>query len=193
MPSDLYRMALEEARKHHARSKTYSGKLLRPHKVYLTALIEECGIAGALDYGCGKGEQYRWVDPTDGKTLEELWGFEVAKFDPAWPAYEIEPDGSFDLVICTHTLGSIPIEDHAWVLDHIFRRATKAVFIAEKIGGIKKVVHGFRSGFVNGWSRERWIETIIKARRLSRSSAAVHFSTVEKVRGQKQTIRSIIE
>lgn len=159
-PSEAYRLALAQASAHHAESKTYSGRFLRPHKPFLSELIARLGIASALDYGAGKGEQYRWVDPADGKTLEEAWGFPVEKFDPAWPAYAAEPAGSFDLVICTHVLGSIPLSDHGWVIAKLFERARKAVFIAEKIGPIRKGVHGDRAGLANEWSAIQWIEAI---------------------------------
>src|SRR6478736_7415044 len=97
--SKEYRQALAAATKHHANSKTYSGRFLRPHKPWLTDLIQRLDIKSALDYGCGKGEQYRWVDPADGQTLEQTWGFEVEKFDPAWPPYSAEPRGRYDLVM----------------------------------------------------------------------------------------------
>lgn len=164
-PSGAYRRALGEASRHHAAAKTYSGRLLRPHKRWLGELIARLEIRSALDYGCGKGEQYRWVDPADGKTLESAWGFEVAKFDPAWPPYAAEPEGQFDLVICTHVLGGIPLSDHPWVIERLFAHARKAVFIAEKIGPIRKKVHGDRAGLANSWSAIEWCDAIAPHRR----------------------------
>lgn len=164
-PSAAYRRALAEAQRHHAASKTYSGRFLRPHKPWLSDLIARLGIESALDYGCGKGEQYAWVDPEDGKTLEQAWGFEVTKHDPAWAPFAEIPQGQFDLVICTHVLGGIPLIDHPWVLARLFGFARKAVFIAEKIGPIKKAVHGDRAGMANGWTGIEWCDTIAPHRR----------------------------
>lgn len=165
MSSREYDRALEEARRHHASSKTYSGRFLRPHKPWLVELAGRLGIASALDYGCGKGEQYAWVDPTDSRTIEEALGFTVAKYDPAWPPYAAEPKGRFDLVICTHVLGSIPLTDLGWVLDSLFSSATKAVFIAEKIGPVKKKALSSPELRPVGWTAVEWLELIAPHRR----------------------------
>lgn len=201
MPSDLYWKALAEAKAHHASSKTYSGKFLRPHKPFIGELIEQFDCKTALDYGAGKGVQYAWVDPADGKTLEQAWGIEVEKYDPAWSPFEVEPDGPFDLVICTHTLGSIPTVDHEWVIDHLLDTASKVLYIAEKIGPVKKRVHGDRVGFVNGWHRDQW-RAVIGARIFHKfgpgikdpyvNPPAVILSTTELVNGERITTRAIV-
>lgn len=145
-PSAEYARCLAEATHHHASSKTYSGKFLRPHAPFIKALIEKHGCRQALDYGCGKGVQYRWVSHGDdasipaGMTIEQYWGIPVLKYDPAYPPYAKEPTGPFDLVICTHVLGSIPIADLAWVIQRLTTLGTKAIYIAEKIGPVRKSV-----------------------------------------------------
>jgi hypothetical protein len=133
-PSKAYYDAVAEGRRHHLSAKTYSGSFLRPHKPYLSPLIERLGIGSALDIGAGKGKQYSWRDPADGLTLEESWGFEVTKHDPCWPPYEAEPQGKFDLVLCTHTASIIPAGDLQWFIERIAGHANKAVYLAEKIG-----------------------------------------------------------
>lgn len=156
MPSEAYRRALAEATAHHAKSKTYSGKFLRPHKPFLLDLAANLDLHSALDWGCGKGAQYTWVDPSDGKTLEQALGFAVAKYDPAWPPFATERPGPYDLVICTHVLGSIPTADLSWVLGRIYGAARKAVFIAEKIGPVHKQVISAQDEHPIGWDSERW-------------------------------------
>lgn len=160
MPSAAYAKGLAEATAHHARSKTYSGKFLRPHKPFLLGLIAEHAITSALDYGAGKGAQYAWVDPDDGQTLEQAFGFEVVKYDPAWPPYAAEQYGIFDLVLCTHTLGSIPIEDQAWVLDRLYGQASKVVYVAEKLGPKRKQVFSDPGAYPQDWSRDQWLEAL---------------------------------
>lgn len=116
----------------------YTGLFLRPHKYAIGDLCRRHQVHSILDYGCGKGQQYDWVDPKDDKTLEQYWGAPVAKFDPCWPPFERLPEGKFDLVLCTHVLGSIPRHDLGWVIDKLYAIATKAVFVAEKIGEARK-------------------------------------------------------
>lgn len=193
MPSKLYSRALEEAKAHHLKSKTYSGKFLRPHKPFLTRLIREEGITSALDYGCGKGDQYHWIDPTDMKTLESVWGFEVTKYDPAYDPYSAEPEGHFDLVICTHTLGSIPLVDQRDILHRLFDYAVGFVYIAEKIGAVRKGVHGARQGFANHWKRDDWIELIQNAlRTYDESPPRVILSTMDRVGKHKIVTRAYV-
>lgn len=156
--SEEYRQAVRAGAAHHQQSKTYSGLLLRPHKPFLSAMISRLGIASALDYGAGKGLQYEWVDPADGKTIEQAWGFEVRKYDPCWPPFAAEPTDCFDLVVCTHTLSLIPVGDLDAVLAHLFGFASKAVFIAEKIGPRKKA-EALPTAAAD-WPRYRWLDRI---------------------------------
>lgn len=159
MPSAAYHRAIAEATVHHAASKTYSGKLMRPHKPALTEIVNRLGIESALDYGCGKAAQYEWVDHVDGKRLEQIWGFPVTKYDPACLPFAAEPVGKFDLVICTHVLGSIPLEDMDWALARIIGFANKAVYFAEKIGPVKKTALSV-AGRPTDWSPEEWLRAV---------------------------------
>lgn len=188
MPSSAYIQAVAEASAHHARSKTYSGKFLRPHKPFLMSLIAEHGIESALDYGAGKGAQYTWVDPDDGQTLEQAFGFEATKYDPAWPPFaaEPEPGATFDLVLCTHTLGSIPIADQAWVIERLFSLATKVVYIAEKLGPNRKAVHRDRDQFPQEWTRNQWLDALsphAKAGKARGVTAITSFRTRDETDG----------
>lgn len=149
-PSLAYRQCLDDCKRHHESSKTFSGKLLRPHAPFIKELIDRHQCKSVLDYGCGKGEQYRWVSHgwdasiPGGMTIEQFWGIEATKYDPAYKPYAAKPQGKFDLVVCTHTLGSIPIADLGWVIDELYGYANKALYVAEKIGPVKKNVIGRR-------------------------------------------------
>lgn len=155
--SEAYEKALEESRAHHASSKTFSGLFLRPHKPYIASIIDRTGAKTVLDYGAGKGLQYDWIDPADGKTLEQAWGVRVTKYDPAWPPFAAEPTGRFDLVLCTHVLGSIPLADQSQALGRIWASARRAVYISEKLGPVKKNVLSSRELFPFDWSPEQWL------------------------------------
>lgn len=158
-PSSAHAAAVAEGARHHQNSKTYSGSLMRPHVPFLTGMISRLGVKSALDYGCGKGAQYEWR-PEGGATIEELWGFEVRKYDPCYEPFAAEPEGSFDLVICTHTLSLVPRGDLDWVIGRLYGFARKAVFIAEKIGGRKKAEIGEPTGRAIGWCVEQWLDRI---------------------------------
>lgn len=189
-PSPAYLQAVEDAKRHHASAKTYSGKFLRPHKPWIAELVSELSIADALDYGAGKGIQYEWIDPEDGKTLEQAWDMPVTKYDPCWPPFATEPDRQFDLVICTHTLGSIPIVDQEWVLDRLYAFARKALYVAEKLGPVKKGVHGKRKGFPNFWTADQWADLLRTGKERNGSGAVVVLSTMYAAPdGQKITTR----
>lgn len=160
-----YRRCLKESKQHHRNSKTYSGRLLRPHAPFIKEIIDRHGCKSVLDYGAGKGRQYEWVSHggdasiPKGMTIERFWGVLVTKYDPAWKPFSQEPTGQFDLVICTHTLGSIPVADLGWVIDRIFGYARKAVYIAEKIGDVHKQVFS-QPDIMPRWTAEQWREFV---------------------------------
>lgn len=164
--SPEYHRALSEATAHHASSKTYSGKFLRPHAPFIKEVIDRLGCASILDYGCGKGAQYSWVSHgadasiPEGMTIEEFWGVPVTKYDPAYPPFAAEPVGKFDLVICTHTLGAIPRSDLPTVIDRLHSLAAKALYIAEKIGPVKKQVYSQEILRPLGYARADWVREI---------------------------------
>ncbi len=160
--SPMYDAALDAARKHHGRSKTYSGKLMRPHWEYIGELIARLECRTVLDYGSGKGLQYEWVNPRNGQTLEQGWGVSVVKYDPAYPPFAAEPQGKFDLVLCTHVLGSIPVVDHPLFIDRLHRFATKAIFVAERVAPVKKTVFRDIPGMPRGWRRNDWAKALAR-------------------------------
>ena len=156
--SDDYFSVLEDAKAAHANTNKFSGKFIRPHAKHIKTIIEKYDIKSILDYGCGKGQQYEWIIPNanieqwvdgvlstgsdtvpHGKTLEEFWGIEVEKFDPAYPAFEKEPSGPSDLVIVSHVLGSIPPADLPIIVDRLYSLTNKYLYVVEAVGRPKKV------------------------------------------------------
>lgn len=186
-PTVHYLKALAEAKTHHESSKTYSGKFLRPHAPFIKEIIDRLGCRSVLDYGCGKGRQYEWRPENDagsipkGQSIEEFWGVPVTKYDPAWEPFSKRPAGRFDLVICTHTIGSIPIPDLWWVTLEIQRYAVQAVYYAEKLGEVGKQVYSDPGVMPRGWSRDRWAE-VLKPK--GRPMLEVWFATRENRGGE---------
>lgn len=139
MATKAYDIALEDSKRVH-HGKQFTGKFLRPHAAFIKEIIDRLGVKSILDYGCGKGHQYEWVIPSTGQTIEEFWGVKVTKYDPAYPPFAREPEGTFDLVICTQVLGVIPIPDHGWVIDRLYALANKAIYVSERLGEARKEV-----------------------------------------------------
>lgn len=174
MPSKEYYDALELSKEHHGAHKTFSGKFLRPHALILKEqIIDPLGIRSALDYGCGKGKQYTWRNPEVdgtipiGSTIEEYWGFPVTKYDPAYPPFAEEPTGTFDLVICTHVLTLIPVNDLHWVVSRLYAYADKALFIVNGLNNVPTKPRKAKQRTANmpgDWSTDDWIE-FLKARK----------------------------
>ena len=167
MLTEKYYKALELAKSHHASSNTYSGKLMRPHAPIIKELIDRHSSKTMLDYGCGKGGQYLWVSNGDrasipaGKTIGEYLEVDISLYDPAYPPFATEPVGKFDIVVCTHVLGSIPLTDFDTIVRRIYGLANKAVYVAEKVGEVGKGVFTELSGMPR-FSEEQW-ESALRA------------------------------
>lgn len=166
--SVLYHACLAEARHHHLTTKTYSGKFLRPHAPLVKEIIDAWpatfghACESILDYGCGKGAQYEWVSHGDdasipkGMTLEQFWGVPVTKHDPAFAPFSADPPmAHYDLVLCTHVLGSIPIADLSWYVGNLLTLARGVLYIAEKVGPVGKQVFSQPEAMPR-WSVGEW-------------------------------------
>jgi len=175
-PSNAYKLALADSKHHHKISKTFSGSLMRPYAGIIKNIIDTHGCKTVLDYGCGKAVQYEWVSEKGdvipvGMTIEEHWGLSVTKYDPAYPKFSAEPQGKFDLVICTNTLCFIPIVDLPWVIDRLYSLASKALFISEQLGRPgKKLVFNNAAIFPRMWTEDQWRAAI------HRDNSPVHVS-----------------
>jgi hypothetical protein len=102
--------------------------------IRLRELTRQHGARSLLDYGSGKGMQWRMdfdLGPI-GKTAEKrliryLELDEIQCYDPGYqPLFKL-PERDFDGVICLDVLEHCPEEDMAWVIDQIFGYARKFV------------------------------------------------------------------
>ena len=115
--------------------KTFPGTSLGPHIRRIKQWIERTGARTILDYGAGKGLQYRphkvlldGAHVADG--IAEYWDVdEVRCFDPGYAPHSARPEGRFDGVICTDVLEHCPEEDLPWILDEIFGYAKAFVYM----------------------------------------------------------------
>ncbi len=114
--------------------KTFPGFSLDSQIGRIKDTIARTGARTILDYGCGKGQQYRPRTIGDGSGTEwpsviDYWEIdEVVCYDPCYELYNKLPEGQFDGVISTDVLEHCPEEDVAWIVDEIFGYAKCFVF-----------------------------------------------------------------
>jgi hypothetical protein len=113
---------------------TFPGFSLDAQLARIKALIERTGADTVLDYGCGKGHQYR-PRPIKDEAGEvwpgviDYWDIgEVVCYDPCYEPYNKLPEGKFDGVICTDVLEHCPEQDIPWIIEELFVYATQFVF-----------------------------------------------------------------
>jgi len=138
MQTETYQMALKATQDHHARKKTFGGRFLFRYAERVKQVIDEHQCRTMLDYGCGKGVQYQKT-MASGLMLKDYFGLEqIAMYDPGLPQFSTLPDGQFDIVVATQVLCWIPVADIPWVVDLLYERANKAVFVGEQVRYPKK-------------------------------------------------------
>lgn len=143
MPSKRYQELVAVYRDAHENGLTWGGKFepkvflgysLLPHVQPIRDLLLAAGARTLLDYGCGKASLYKAETfDLDGETIHGLqayWGLDaVSLFDPGVAAYSDLPDGPFDAVISTDVLEHVDEADIDYVLEDIFSRARKMVYM----------------------------------------------------------------
>jgi hypothetical protein len=117
-----------------APERTFPGGSLLAQAHHVRRLVAETGAGSLLDYGSGKGAQYRPAQLADAEgrrwpSVQEYWGVErIACYDPAYEPFSRPPAGRFDGVISTDVLEHCPEDDLAWIIAELFARADKFVF-----------------------------------------------------------------
>jgi hypothetical protein len=114
---------------------TFPGSSLIRHIEPIKHLVARTGARTILDYGSGKGRQYRPMQimldarhVADG--IAEYWDVdEVRCYDAGYAAYRELPAGTFDGVISTDVLEHCPEDDLPWILGEIFSYARRFVFL----------------------------------------------------------------
>ncbi len=143
-PSPRYRALMAQYARMHVEGEarlgippeqTFPGASLPPHIGHIKKLIEATGARTILDYGSGKGLQYRPQKiVVDGRHvadgIAEYWDVdEVRCFDPGYAPFHELPQERFDGVISTDVLEHCPEEDLPWILDEIFGFARRFVYL----------------------------------------------------------------
>lgn len=161
MPSKRYAEYIDQCVIFHQENKTFSGNGCLKHWRDIVGLAGMVGAKSALDYGCGKGNQYVKLLETDIEptTLEAALGFAVDKFDPAVPEFkDTDLTEQRDLVWCTDVMEHIPEEDIDFVAAELNRLARKALFVTVATYPAKKQLPNGENAHVTVKPTEWWEE-----------------------------------
>lgn len=144
-------------REFQASNKSWAGYDVVKYQKCIKDLVDRYGAKNILDYGCGKGLQYKERLPYGGnqgmelapdqwQTFDQYLGVSVYCYDPCVPEFETPPppDAKFDGVICTQVLNSIPDDDMTWVRETLQGHAEKFCFIGlnfQRVAKGKKTIY----------------------------------------------------
>jgi hypothetical protein len=174
-PSPRYRELIElyarmhrdgEARLGIPAENTFAGTSLAPHVGRIKGWIERTGAKTLLDYGAGKGVQYRphkilvrGEHVADG--LAEYWDVdEVRCYDPGYAPHSALPEGKFDGVISTDVLEHCPEEDLPWILEEIFAYARCFVYLNVACYPARKTLPNGENAHITIRPAEWWRERV---------------------------------
>lgn len=145
---------------------TFPGQSLFAHLTAIKELVQATGAKTLLDYGAGKGLQYR-PQPIiiEGRRVAdgvaEYWDVdEVHCYDPGYQPYSQLPQGKFDGVVCTDVLEHCPEEDLPWILDEILGYATSFAYLNVACFRARKSLPSGENAHVTIRSPEWWRDLV---------------------------------
>lgn len=164
--------------------KVFPGNRLLPYVQTIRQLTKKHGAKIILDYGCGKGLQYKGPvqlpDGTRVSLIKDHWGVEeIVGYDPAFEPFSRLPEGKFDGVISTGVLEHCPEEDVPWILDEMFAYARKFLLFNVACFPANKRLPNGQNANCTIQKKEWWLGVIkpIAARHPSVSYKAIFIET----------------
>lgn len=131
MSPDYYKK-IEQNRLLHQDGKAHPGRTRR-YFWYLKQIVNETQSKTLLDWGCGRGAQWKHpVNHVPGNPMlkEFLELTDITCYDPAVEEFsKLPPEELHDVVICTDVLSLIPEDDLSWVFQQLRLRCKKALFL----------------------------------------------------------------
>lgn len=115
-------------------AEVFKGFSLLPHAETIKGLIDHTGARTVMDYGCGKGQQYKLasIELPNGKKFKNVgkyWGVrQIGLYDPGVPAHSKMPAKQFDGVVSTDVLEHCPEEDLPWIMQEMVDKAGRFIF-----------------------------------------------------------------
>ena len=112
----------------------FAGGSIVPQLPKIKMLVVETGAKTLLDYGSGKGLQYRArnLKLRSGEIIPSIQRFlgldSITCFDPGVAEFQTFPTGKFDGVISTDVLEHCPEPDLPWILEEMFGAARRFIF-----------------------------------------------------------------
>jgi len=115
---------IDSYKEQHKNPQRYWGASFKRHGLLLKPQIRSRNIKTILDFGSGKGLQYKARD----QHHDYLWGIFPTLYDPAVKGIDKLPQGTFDAVINTDVLEHIEESNIDETLKVIYSKATKFVY-----------------------------------------------------------------
>lgn len=127
----MHRQPDPKARNGH--NQVFDGRRLPKSAAKISELVRRTGAKTILDFGSGKGGSYLpWPGEAPGsrfKSHPEWNGVKVICFDPGYEPFSKPWSKPTDGVISTDVVEHIPAEDVPWILDKMFGKARKFVYV----------------------------------------------------------------
>lgn len=141
----------------HKNQNLYAGSALTLHKESIRQFISAKKCDTILDYGCGKGIQYFKENIHN----EYFYGIMPSLYDPAVEEYSKLPEGTFDAVICTDVLEHIEEDDIDNILQEIYSKADRLVYLGICNSEADSFLPDGRNAHVTMKHIDWWLEKII--------------------------------
>lgn len=168
---------VEQYRQLHAEGENvFSGRTILRYAWEVNILMRKTKAKSLLDFGCGKGVQYRlekvheWWSQSGGVGLQ--LGINLICYDPAWPPFQMLPSGTFDGVICADVLEHFPEEEVPAALDMLFNYAHRFVFIVTCCRPATRLLPDGRNCHLTVRPEEWWREQVEQSRARTKKRAS---------------------
>lgn len=145
---------IEQYKELHKTEYSYSATNL--HKESIAQFLQREKCESILDYGCGKAVQYLKENIHN----DYFFGIMPSLYDPAVEQYSKLPEGEFDAVISTDVLEHIEEQDLDKVLEEIYSKAKKFVYLGICNSPALAILPDGRNAHVTQKSLDWWKEKV---------------------------------